>query len=110
MTGLEAVRMLHTVPVYRQTHVHEDMCTSFAVVYMLLHPIPAFCVLQRVIYGAVSVSKQAKANSPEESLQMHALSSPQCHTRSSPSQHCTKLKPSNSRHFHAPLLHMAVNS
>lgn len=38
---------------------------------MLLHPIPAFCVLQRVIYGAVSVSKQAKANSPEESLQMH---------------------------------------
>lgn len=114
MTGLEAVRMLHTVPVYRLTHVHEDMCTSFqaalAIVYMLLHPIPAFCVLQCVIYGAVSVSKQAKANSPEESLQMHALSSPQCHTHSSPSQHCTKLKPSNSHHFHAPLLHMAVNS
>lgn len=61
--------------------------------YMLLHPIPAFCVLQCVIYGAVSMSKQAKANSPGESLQMHTASSPQCHTHSSASQHCTKLKP-----------------
>lgn len=78
---------------------------------MLLHPIPAFCVLQRVIYGAVSVSKQAKANSPEESLQMHALSSPQCHTRSSPSQHCSNpqiLAISTAAHGCQPTLNMEM--
>lgn len=61
--------------------------------YMLLHPIPTFYILQCVIYGAVSMSKQAKANSPGESPQMHTESSPQCHTHSSASQRRTKLKP-----------------
>lgn len=48
--------------------------------YMLLSPIPTFYVLQCVIYAAVSMSKQAKANSPTESPQMHTESSPRCHT------------------------------
>lgn len=48
--------------------------------YMLLSPIPTFYVLQCVIYAAVSMSKQAKANSPAESPQMHTESSPRCHT------------------------------
>lgn len=39
-------------------------------------PIRAFYILQCVIYGAVSMSKQAKANSPGESPQMHTESSP----------------------------------
>lgn len=54
--------------------------------YMLRSPIPTFYILQSVIYAAVSASKQAKANSPAESLQMHEESSPACHTHSSASQ------------------------
>lgn len=54
--------------------------------YMLRSPIPTFYILQSVIYAAVSASKQAKANSPAESLQMHGESSPPCHTHSSASQ------------------------
>lgn len=38
---------------------------------MLGSPIPTFYILQSVIYAAVSASKQAKANSPAESPQMH---------------------------------------
>lgn len=62
--------------------------------YMLLSPIPTFYVLQCVIYAAVSMSKQAKANSPAESPQMHTESSPPCHTHthSSASQRSEKAR------------------
>lgn len=71
--------------------------------YMLARPIPAFYILQRVIYGTVSMSKQAKANSPGESPQMHTESSPQCHTHSSASQRRHEApSPPNSQRFHGP--------
>lgn len=85
---------------YVNIHVHIPPSKRPLQQYMLLHPIPAFYVLQCVIYGAVSMSKQAKANSPGESPQMHTASSPQCHTHSSASQHCTKLNLPNSHRFH----------
>lgn len=78
---------------YVTIHVHIPPFKRPLLQYLLLHPIPAFYILQYVIYGAVSMSKQAKSNCPGESPQMHTASSPQCHTHSSASQHCTKLKP-----------------
>lgn len=56
---------------HTRTHTHTPPSKRPLQQYMLVHPIPAFCVLQCVIYGAVSMSKQAKANSPGESPQMH---------------------------------------
>lgn len=70
--GLEAVHVLHrdTVrrhvqknpkPMWLYTHPSKRPLQQ----YMLLSPIPAFYILQCVIYGAVSMSKEAKASSQQ---------------------------------------------
>lgn len=64
-------RHMHKINVTTHTHRRIPHCTRPLQQYMLVHPIPAFCILQCVIYGPVSMSKQAKANSPGESPQMH---------------------------------------
>lgn len=47
---------------------------------MILYSMPAFCAVQSVIYGAASISKQAKPNSPPESLQMNSKFTTMSHT------------------------------
>lgn len=92
--------MFYILYLFRDRHMHQNM-------WLYMHiPLPSrspcsstcFCApslhsaFQSVWFTVLSMNKQAKANSPGESSQMHTESSLQCHTHSLASQCCTKLK------------------